>query len=114
MVENSVRVSGGEGDAVILEVSFDRRFETQESTESATAKRRKELEQLQSHIETLQAELARVQVSLSSDLAIICGFYLKFFVTYKNLFKHFKYGHLNASFAVRPAHKFSMRRCTVE
>ncbi len=63
VVENSVRVSGGEGDAVILEVSFDRRFETHESAESAATKRRKELERLKQHIETLQSELQRVQVS---------------------------------------------------
>jgi uncharacterized protein (TIGR02231 family) len=61
VVENSVRVSGGEGDAVILEVSFDRRFEAHESAESAAAKKRKELEQLKQHIETLQAELQRIQ-----------------------------------------------------
>jgi uncharacterized protein (TIGR02231 family) len=61
VVENSVRVSGGEGDAVILEVSFDRRFETHESADSAAAKRRKELEQLKHQIETLQSELQRVQ-----------------------------------------------------
>jgi hypothetical protein len=67
VVENSVRVSGGEGDAVILEVSFDRRFEAHESAESAAAKKRKELEQLKQHIETLQAELQRIQVR-STDL----------------------------------------------
>jgi len=70
VVENSVRVSGGEGDAVILEVSFDRRFEAHESAESAAVKRTKQFEQLKQHIETLQSELQRVQVRLYFHLLI--------------------------------------------